>query len=254
MASPGAKDVNVRRAIAMALDREAITQDLHLGLTTPNETFFDAIPTFVDPDLEPWTYDPDAARQLLEEAGWTDTDGDGIREDAAGNKLTLTTGSTIRQIRQDLQAVAQQQLLEVGIDLQTFSYDADILFATFADGGPAAIGDLDIMEWSDAPDFPDPNTDYWLCSELATAENPYGWNQFGCDETLDELFQRQSVTVNAQERAEIFYEITSYMNDQVYYLGLWEDPDIYIINSRVTGAKFSGVTQFYNIMEWDVTD
>jgi peptide/nickel transport system substrate-binding protein len=190
----------------------------------------------------------------LEESGWTDTDGDGIREDAAGNKLTLTTGSTIRQIRQDLQAVAQQQLLEVGIDLQTFSYDADILFASWSGGGPAALGELDIMEWSDSPDFPDPNTDYWLCDQLVSEENPHGWNQFGCDETLSELFQRQSVTVNAQERMEIFHEITSYMNDQVYYIGFWDDPDIYIINPRVTGAKFSGVTQFYNIMEWDVTD
>jgi len=254
MASPGAKDVNVRRAVALALDREAITQDLHLGLTTPNQTFFDSLPTFVDPDLEPWTYDPDAARELLEESGWTDTDGDGIREDAAGNKLTLTTGATTRQIRQDTQAVAQQQLLEVGIDLQTFNYDPDILFASFAEGGPAALGDLDIMEWSDSPDFPDPNTDYWLCDQLATEENPWGWNQFGCDETLDELFQRQQVAVDAQERAEIFYEITSYMNDQAYYIGMWEDPDIWIINERLTGAKFSGVSVFYNIMEWDVTE
>ena len=97
-------------------------------------------------------------------------------------------------------------------------------------------------------------TSYWLCSELANDDYPWGYNYYGCDETLDELFQRQIVTINAQERAEIFYEITKYMHDQVYYIGMWEDPDIWIIGKRLTGTKFSGVTPFYNIMEWDVTD
>jgi peptide/nickel transport system substrate-binding protein len=252
--SPGMEDVRVRQAIAMALDREAIAQDLLLGLTPPNETFWDALPSFVSPDIVPWEYDPEAARALLEEAGWTDTDGDGIREDAAGNDLTLTEGNTTRQIRQDVQAVAQQMLLEVGIDLQIFAYDADILFASYSEGGPAAVGDLDIMEWSDVPYFPDPDSDYWLCSQMPSDEYPWGYNYFGCDETLDELFQRQIATVNAQERAELFYEITQYMHDQVYYIGMWEDPDIWIINERLVGTKFSGVTPFYNMMEWDVTD
>jgi peptide/nickel transport system substrate-binding protein len=254
MASPAVKDVRVRKAIALALDRQAIAEDLLLGLTVPNVTFFDALPAFVAPDIEAYTYDPDAAGQLLEDAGWTDRDGDGIREDADGNKLTLTQGNTTRQIRQDVQAVVQQQLLDVGIDLQTFAYDADLLFDSYADGGPAAVGDLDIMEWSDCPYFPDPDVDYWLCDQMPDEENPWGYNYFGCDETLDELFQRQLVTVNAEERAEIFYDITRHMHEQVYYLGMWEDPDIWIIAQRLIGTKFSGVTPFYNIMDWDVTE
>jgi len=252
MASPGAKDVRVRQAIAMALDREAITQDLLLGLTKPAESYWHSLPTYESPDIEPWKYDPEAAKQLLEEAGWTDTDGDGIREDADGNKLTLTHGTTIREIRQDTQAVAQQYLREVGIDLQILSYDADILFAAYTDEGPCAVGDVDVMQWSDVPYFPDPDTDYWLCSQLPDEENPWGYNYFGCDEKLDELFQRQIVTVNTEERAEIFYEISKYVHDQVYWLGLWVDPDYWIVNERLTGVKFSGVTPFYNIMEWDV--
>jgi peptide/nickel transport system substrate-binding protein len=254
MASPGAKDVNVRQAIAMALDREAVSQDLLLGLLKPNETFHDALPAFVAPDLEPWTYDPDGARALLEEAGWIDRDGDGIREDADGNKLTLTQGNTTRQIRRDFQAVAQQMLLEVGIDLQTFAYDSDFLFESYADGGPAALGELDIMEWSDAPYFPDPDTDYWLCDQMPSDEYIWGYNYFGCDEELDALFRQQLAIVNAEERAAVFHDITRLMHDKVYYLGQWEDPDIWIVGERLTGARFSGVTPFYNIHEWDVTD
>jgi len=254
MASPGAKDVNVRQAIAMAIDRDAINNDLLLGLTTPADTLWDPLAAYgyVSPNIVPWTYDPDGARQLLDDADWIDRDGDGIREDAEGNKLTLTHGTTIREIRQDNQAVTQQMLREVGIDLQIYSYDADLFFASYADGGPAAVGDVDVMEWSDCTSFPDPDLNYWLCSELPDDENPWGYNYFGCDETLDGLFQEQIVTIDPAARTAIFQEITQYMHEQVYWFGMWDDPDYWIVGSRLTGVKFSGVTPLYNIREWDL--
>jgi peptide/nickel transport system substrate-binding protein len=256
MSNPGARDLKVRQAIAQAIDREAINEDLLLGLTKPAETYWHSLAGagYVSPDIEPWTYDPEAAKALLEEAGWTDRDGDGIREDADGNKLTLVHGTTIREIRQDMQAVAQQQLKEVGIDLQLMSQDSDIFFGSYADGAAPAIGTVDIMEWSDAPYFPDPDTDYWLCDQIPTDDNPWGYNYYGCDETLDELFRRQLATIDPEERIQIVQEIGKHIHDQVYWLGMWEDPDYWMVGERLTGVKFSGVTPFYNIMEWDVTE
>ncbi len=256
MASPGAKDVVVRQAIAMAIDREAINNDLLLGLTSPVETLWDPIAAagYVSPDIVPWTYDPEAAKALLDGAGYIDTDGDGIREDADGNPLTLTHGTTIREIRQDNQAVCQQYLREVGIDLQIQSFDADLFFGSYADGSPAALGDIDVMEWSDSTAFPDPDQNYWLCSELPTDDNPYGYNYFGCDEPLDALFQQQIATIDPEERAAIIREISKYMHDNVYWLGMWDDPDYWVVGPRLTGVKFSGVTPFFNVMEWDVTE
>ena len=254
MAPAAAKDVNVRRAIAMALDREAINRDLLLGLTHPVETLWDPLAAYgyVSPDIVPWKYDPEAAKKLLEEAGWIDRDGDGIREDANGNKLALTHGTTIREIRQDNQAVCQQMLREVGIDLNILSFDADLFFGSYADGSPAALGEVDIMEWSDSTMFPDPDQNYWLCSELPDDENPWGYNYFGCDETLDALFQSQIKAIDPEERTKIIQEISKYMHDQVYWLGMWDDPDYWVVGKRLTGVKFSGVTPFYNVMEWDV--
>jgi len=251
MASPGIKDVVVRQAIAMGLNRESNT-DIRLGVVSPNKTFFDALPAYVSPNIEPWEYNPDAAKQLLEDNGYVDSDGDGIREDKDGNPLTITQGNTTKEERQNYQAVAQQQLLEIGIDLQIIAYDADILFASYADAGPAAVGELDIMEWSDAPAFPDPDTPYWLCSEMANDEYPWGYNYFVCDEDLDALFLQQLETVDPQARAEIFHKITELMHQKVYYLGIWDDPDVWIINPAITGYKFSGVTAFFNIGEWDL--
>jgi peptide/nickel transport system substrate-binding protein len=252
MASPGARDLNVRQAVAMALDREAIVADLLLGLAPVAHSYWHALPAYESPDIEPFPYDPEGARALLDEAGWVDRDGDGIREDADGNPLTLIHGTTIREIRQDIQAVAQQMLREVGIDLEILSWDSDLFFASYADGSPAALGEVDIMEWSDCTNFPDPDYYYWLCSELPDDENPWGANYFVCDEYLDELFQRQLVTLDAEERKQIFYEISKYMHDNVYWLGLYVDADYWMVSDRLTGVDLSGVTPFFNIVEWDV--
>lgn len=251
MASPGIKDLVVRKAIAMSLDRVSNT-DIRLGVVNPNETFWDALPAFVSPDIKPYPFDPEGAKQMLEDAGYVDSDGDGIREDLEGNPLVITQGNTTKEERQNYQAVAQQQLLEVGIDLQIFSYDGDILFASYSDAGPAAIGELDIMQWSDAPYFPDPDTPYWLCSEMATDEYPWGYNYFICDEYLDGLFQEQVVTTDPEARIEIFHEITKYMHDNLYYLGIWDDPDVWIVNPALSNVKFSGITPFFNMGEWDL--
>ncbi len=256
MASPAIRDETVRQAIAMSIDRYAITEDLLLGLTLPADTLWDPIAggAYVSPDIVPWAYDPEAAKAMLEAAGYVDSDGDGIREDLEGNPLTLVHGTTIREIRQDIQAVAQQQLLEVGINLDIQSQDSDIFFGGYSDGAPPAIGEQDIMEWSDSTYFPDPDTDYWLCAQLPDDENPYGYNYYGCDEALDALFQEQLVQTDTARRIEIFHEITKYMHEKVYWLGLYSDPDYWVVNSALTGVKFSGVTPFYNISEWDIAE
>jgi peptide/nickel transport system substrate-binding protein len=254
MASPAVKDLVVRQAIAKAIDRQAIVEDLMLGLTIPAETYWDSIKSYVSLDINPWEFDPDAARQMLEEAGYVDSDGDGIREDADGNPLTIYQGTTIREIRQDIQAVTQQYLRDVGIDMQILSLDSDIFFGSYVDGAPPAVGELDIMEWSDSTYFPDPDTEYWLCSQIPNDEKPEGVNFFICDEKLDLLFQKQLIEIDTDAREELFHEISKYIHDQVYWLGLYVDPDMWIVSNKVSNVKFSGVTPFYNIMEWDISE
>jgi peptide/nickel transport system substrate-binding protein len=256
MASEPAKDLVVRQAIAKAIDREAIAQDLLLGLAPTAETFWDAIAAsgWVSPDIEPWTFDPDGARQMLEDAGYVDTDNDGIREDPDGNPLVLYHGTTIREIRQDIQAVTQQYLRDVGIDLQIQSWDSDIFFGSYADGAPPAVGDVDIMEWSDGTYFPDPDTDYWLCDYIPSDDNPDGYNYYVCDEELDALFQAQLTESDPEARKELFHQISQIVHDKVYWYGLYVDADYWMVSPRLTGWKISGVTPFSNIMEWDITE
>ena len=110
------------------------------------------------------------------------------------------------------------------------------------------------MEWSDGPyGFPDPDIYYWLCSEIPSDDYPAGGNWFFmCDEELDALIQLQSTQVDAAERQKTISQINQIFFDKVYWLGLWQDPDVWAVGARLTGVKFSGVTPLFNITEWDL--
>jgi peptide/nickel transport system substrate-binding protein len=248
---PALQDVRVRQAIAMGFDRASLVEDLLLGMTKPAATYWDNTP-YADPSVEPWAYDPLVADTLLDDAGWIDSNGDGTR-DKDGVELVLAYGTTTREIRQDTQAVAQQQLAEIGVGLELINFDSDLFFASYGEGGPAATGELDIMQYSDTTNFPDPDIYYWLCAEIPSADYPDGGNwQSLCDEQLDGLFQQEIAQPDPAERQQTFYDISRLMYEQVYWLGLWQDPDLWGVNERLTNVKISGTTPFYNIAEWNL--
>lgn len=250
-ANPAMLDEKVRQAIAMAIDRESLTKDLLLGRTKPAASDWDNMP-YVDPTLKPWPYDPEKAKQLLDEAGWKDTNGDGTR-DKDGKELVLKYGTTTREIRKDTQAVLQQQLAAVGVKVDLLNFDSDVFFGSFADNGPAATGQLDMWEYSGSPNFPDPDVSEWLCDQIPTAEKPSGTNWEGlCDKDLDQLFKEQATQVDFTQRQQTFYKITSLIFNKVYWLGLWQDPDQWAVKADLKNVKLSGATPFFNIMEWDL--
>lgn len=252
-AHPALLDVQVRQAIAQAIDRQAIIDDILLGLTQPAGTLWDNMP-YNSPDITPWPYDPEAAAALLDDAGWTDTNGDSVR-DKDGVELVLVHGTSTDQIRQAAQAVMQQQLAVVGIQLELQSVDSSVLFAGYGEGGPAATGEYDLFEWSDSSAYPDPDHYYWLCSEIPSAEYPEGSNwQYICDEELDGLFQLQATQTNVEERTATFHKITQYMHDNVIWYGLWRDPDVWALSGRMQNVSISGATPFYSITEWDLSE
>jgi peptide/nickel transport system substrate-binding protein len=250
-AHPALFDVRVRQAIALCFDRPSINRDLLLGLTEPAVTFWDNTP-YANPNLEAYPYDPAAGMALLDEAGWIDTTGNGIR-DKDGIDLILVHGTTAREIRQDTQAVAQQNLAECGIQLEILSYAADVYFQSYGGGGPLPTGELDIGQFSSTEAFPDPDTSRWLCSEIPDDEYPDGINdQKICNEELDQLFRLQSTQIDFEERQQTFWRIGEIMYENVYWLGVWQDLDTWAVSARLENVNISGADPFYSIAEWDI--
>jgi peptide/nickel transport system substrate-binding protein len=249
---PAIQDVRVRQAIGYAVDFDAICQELLYGKTYPPATYWEETP-YAYPDAEPYKYNPGKANELLDAAGWVDSNGDGNR-DKDGVELILRYSTTAgREVREQTQVVAQQYLADVGIGIEIVNNSYDTMWNSYGQGGPIATGNYDIAEWSDTTDFPDPNVSQWLCSEIPSDEFPDGGNWYGlCDEDLDALFQAQAIEVDPVKRTELFHQIGQNMSENVYWLGVWHDNDLWTINRRTRLIKISGADPFWNCFEWDL--
>lgn len=249
---PALQDVNVRKALFMAVNREAITADLLAGLTYPPATPWEGTP-YQSPNLAAVPYDPEAAAQLLDEAGWVDSNGDGTR-DKDGVELVLRYVTSTRQIRVDTQAVAQQQLAEVGIGTELRPLESG-LFDGYAEGGMVATGDYDIAQWSATTQFPDPNTSVFLCSQIPTEESPEGGNyRRYCNPEVDALFAQANQAVDVADRTALFNQISELIYNDYVYLGIWFDADNWEISNRLTGVRLFSLDPFWNVYEWDLTE
>ena len=250
-AHPAMSDVRVRKAIGLGFDRFTVVADLLDDVFPVTTSWWENTP-YANPDLRPIPYDPTEASRLLDEAGWVDTNGNGIR-DKDGVELELRFIATTRQIRQDIQAVAQQQLGEIGIGILIENYPSSVFFNGYADGGPAATGQYDIATWSSSPAaFPDPDTERWTCRQIPSDDNPTGgnWNYY-CDPRIDELTTLQSQTTDYDARVAIFHELDKLIYDAYIWLGVWYDADVWVIGKNVIGANPNGTTPFWDIVNWD---
>ena len=102
---------------------------------------------------------------------------------------------------------------------------------------------------------PDPDVAEWLCDQIPTAEKPQGtnWSRI-CDTELDQLFKDQIQQVDFAQRQQTFQKITKLIYDKAYWIGLWQDPDVWAVSKRLTNVRISGAgCPFFNIIEWDLT-
>ncbi len=252
--NPALKDVRVRQALAYGFDRQTLVQDLLLDRTKVAATDWDNTP-WVDPTITPYPFDPDKAKALLKEAGWEDTNGDGT-VDKDGVELVLKYGTTTREVRQDTQAVAQQDLAAVGIGIDLQSFSTRICFSPAT---PMTARRL-TSRWtsSSTPTRPTsliPILRYgvalrYLRMKTRLASTPVvcamrSWRRSSKSRNL----RLTSMSANKHSTRS---RVTS--TDQAYWIGMWQDPDLFGFSDRMINVKMSGAIAFFNVAEWDVTE
>lgn len=107
----------VRRALGMAVNRQEIIDALLFGQGTPASSTVPPWHPLFPQDAPAPTYDPNAAMQLLEQEGWRDSNGDGIRE-KGGRPLRFTLMTSDRALNRSVAEVLQSQFRKVGADAQ----------------------------------------------------------------------------------------------------------------------------------------
>lgn len=172
------EDVRVRQAIAMCLDRQAVVDSVMFGRSKVIHSYIPEEHPLYNPDVKKWPYDPEAAKALLEEVGWVDTDGDGIREAKGvegiedGTKLAFKWQSTTAELRIKYMQIFKEQLAECGIDLTIENLPAGQYFADGPEG--PLFGrhfDLGSFAWLTGVE---PPCDLYLSTQIPSEET--GWS------------------------------------------------------------------------------
>lgn len=244
---PNAKmsDVNLRQAMAYALDIDAAGQNLYNGLQHSSNSII--IPFFKDvynKDQEGFSYNPEKAKQLLDEAGYKDVDGDGIRENKDGSKLTINFAARTRDEANE--SLVQQYLnwwKEIGLNVQLYT-GRTIELNSFYDKVQADDPEIDVFAagWSTGYD-PNPSglfgeTAQFNFERYVDAEGTAIMNKISSTESFD-----------SAKNVEFYKEWQKYVHDKAFIFPTLVGEELTAVNKRVKyydvnlGSKKSALYQ-----------
>jgi len=170
-------DPLVREAIELAIDKQLLVDKLLYGLATVGTAELNL--GWAKMDIPPSEFSPEKAMALLDEAGWTDSDGDGVREcngclyaeDGRVLKLKLQTTSG-NALREQAEQVIIEMMAEVGIDMYIENVPSAELFGSYSNGAFRKHGQFDILMY----------TTTYAIDPQSHIEGYYGSNQIPCDD------------------------------------------------------------------------
>jgi peptide/nickel transport system substrate-binding protein len=236
---PALLDIRVRQAIAHAIDDQALIDRVLAGLGAPTDAMSpSANPAFTPeiPEDDRFDFDLDEARQILDDAGYLDTDGDGVREMPGGGR-PLNFVYAVRTESQTAPGVAEfvtGWLNDIGIAVTQKPMNDSKLTEVIGKG------DYDMFHWGWTPFVdPDPMLSYFTCDQLSTdPENPTNYYNDAnwCDPEYDRLYQEQKVELDPDRRMEIVHEMLTILHDAAVYNVVFLSPDLQAYRTdRFTG-------------------
>ncbi|WP_425052452.1 peptide ABC transporter substrate-binding protein [Psychromarinibacter sp. S121] len=253
---PFLTDPAIGKAMSMAIDRELLVE---IGYGAGGQPTCNVLPapavyasTANDGCL---VQDIEGAKAVLEEAGWTDTDGDGIR-DKDGVKLSVLYQTSTNAVRQDTQALVKQWWEEIGIETELRNIDASVFFG----GDPGSpdtfqkfFADVEMYTNNFAGVDPEAYMANWRCSEIPGPDSQWqGSNiQRFCSEEYDALVDELSKTAGIDARAAIVKQMNDMLMESYSII-----PLIWRGNPSAHANSLGGVmmndwdSEIWNIKDW----
>ncbi len=239
----------VRQALSYGLDIEAFLEgmfgpDLAQPIHAPFSPVSWAYPD--EDELNDYAYDPDTAIELLNDAGY-ERDGD-YKYNEDGERLEFTWETIAdNEWSEHLTTMALEQWPEIGVDLEIETYE----FNTLTDRVDQQRGEVDMwnMGWGLSAE-PDPSNIFSV--EYADGGLNYGMYH---NEDAEELMQEGLETFEQEERTEIYNELGQVFNEDLPYIFVYSNKDIWSTNDRVANFEPSAFQALsWNVHEWEITD
>ncbi len=223
-------DKRVRQALVYAIDRQQLVDQLLKGHGEVVDGFLSSASPFFDPSIQSIPYDPDRARELLEEAGWD-----------SSRTLRFYVNSGDSTFVNGVQVIAAQWAA-VGINVEITTVDLATLMTI------AGTTDYDIMavQYTYAPVDPYPDVTWLLGGEGS-------WTGYSDDEVTAALEKTQQ-TSDPDEISRLYSIVDQKMQEDVPMFSVYIISAQGAVNDRVIGAEPSVYGFFNDVQNWDVTE
>lgn len=233
------KHLKVRQAIALGIDRKSIitykyrdTARLSTGVLAPNHWAYHG-------DVETFDFNPERARQLLDEAGFEDPDGDGPLP-----RFEIEFKVSANKFRVSLAELIAHQLADIGISVKVRSYE----WGTFYDDIRSRNFQLTTMQW---PSVLEPSILRWIfhSENIPTAENRSAGANRGAyrNPRVDELLDEGNRETKRDKRRQIYAEVQEHLARDLPYVSLWHEDNIAVLKKGTRdyfvtpNARFEGL-------------
>ncbi|NDV18746.1 peptide-binding protein [Pseudodesulfovibrio sp. JC047] len=239
---PFFQDVRVRQAIDYAIDRREIVKGVLYGLGEPANGPYKPGTWVYNTAINPREYNTAKAKALLAEAGWIDSDGDGLLDkDGVPFSFSIITNQGNSQ-RIKTGVILQQRLLDVGIQVELRIVEWAAFIKEFVDKGRF---DAIILGWNITQD-PDI---YNVWHSSMAVDGGLNFTRYMNPE-LDELLERGRHLVKQEDRKPIYDEIQQILFDDVPYCFLYVSKSLPIVQARVQNIKAAPAGISYNFEKW----
>ncbi|MET0399941.1 MAG: ABC transporter substrate-binding protein [Longimicrobiaceae bacterium] len=239
-------DPAVRRAILMGIDRPGIVRGL---FGDQGQAALTPIPPKLrehGAGVRPIPYDPNGAKQLLAQAGWTDANRDGILEKNGRPLHVDVEYSASDPIRGDVLVAMQAQLRRIGVDMAPRSYERTTWVERLR--GREFTGSF--WGWGWGPGVMGPNAEQLFHSRSIPPNGPNfaGYRSPRVDALIDSILVQNDTT-----RARgLWQQLEQQVTDDAVYAPIFLDPEFYAVNDRFANVKFRGPEWWEDVIFWNV--
>ena len=255
-------DVLVRKAIDAGIDKQFLVDELLFGATTVGVSELSI--GWAKCDIPTSEYSPETAMALLEEAGWTDGDGDGVREcngckyAEAGTplrlKLQTTTGN---QLREEAEQLIIEMMREIGLEFYIENVPSSELFGSWSSGAFRKHGQYDVLMYTTS-DGLDPQSQmfgYFHSSQMPLEANGgtgFNYSRW-VNAAADAAIEAAGATPDEAERKAQYQIACEQIAEELPHVYLYDRSDVHLSRSNVVNFEVNPWgNQTWNAEEWDI--